>query len=223
MIPQLSNWSLTCKVRTILSRVVFCSGSRSWEPPCSMRMISEHASSSVLREGWGLSPPFSITSNSSSSHLVLVSFSCETFVFVMTTCPASERNYLFFFKSLYCRDCSPVTRCICSFHCLRYTSSDFIVNNQWWLVSHGILVWKSNNHFELRVKHKYEHLMDILLYMYTTRQLDHSVVLISSNQNSSQQIPSYAMEYRNIIQYLRSLFIIYLFQSTMQLIVSGCI
>lgn len=99
MIPQLSNWSLTCRVRTILSRVVFCSGSRSWEPPCSMRMISEHASSSVLREGWGLSPPFSITSNSSSSHLVLVSFSCETFVFVMTTCPASERN--FFFKNRY--------------------------------------------------------------------------------------------------------------------------
>lgn len=65
--------------------------------------------------------------------------------------------------------------------------------------------------------------MDILLYMYTTRQLDHSVLLISSNQNSSQQIPSYAMEYRNIIQYLRSLFIIYLIQSTMQLIVSGCI
>lgn len=99
MIPLLSNWSLTCRVRTILSRVVFCSGSRSWEPPCSMRMISEHASSSVLREGWGLSPPFSITSNSSSSHLVLVSFSCETFVFVMTTCPASERN--FFFKNRY--------------------------------------------------------------------------------------------------------------------------
>lgn len=99
MIPLLSNWSLTCRVRTILSRVVFCSGSRSWDPPCSMRMISEHASSSVLREGWGLSPPFSITSNSSSSHLVLVNFSCETFVFVMTTCPASERN--FFKKNRY--------------------------------------------------------------------------------------------------------------------------
>lgn len=148
MIPQLSNWSLTCRVRTILSRVVFCSGSRSWDPPCSMRMISEHASSSVLREGWGLSPPFSITSNSSSSHLVLVSFSCETFVFVMTTCPASERN--FFLKNRYIAEI--VHQWICSFHCLRYTSSDFTVNNQWWLVSHGILVWKSNNLFELRKK-----------------------------------------------------------------------
>lgn len=171
MIPQLSNCSLTCRVRTILSRVVFCSGSRSWDPPCSMRMISEHASSSVLREGWGLSPPFSITSNSSSSHLVLVSFSCETFVFVMTTCPASERNFFFLKIVILLR----LFTSICSFHCLRYTSSDVTVSNQWWLVSHGILVWKSNNLFELRKKHKYQRLMNMPLYMYSARQMGHTL------------------------------------------------